>query len=143
VAAKPGLSIKTSEPDQVDAYMRKLKHPLAHVGGALRRVILNTDGAIGEEIKWNAPAFFYTGAMKPFNPKEYKRHIVVFNLYRKDCVRLVLPSGARIGDTSGLLEGDYADGRRLAFFSSMADVESKGPALQRAIRKWLTLLDRG
>jgi hypothetical protein len=142
MAVKPGLCVKASEPDQVDSYMRTLKHPLADVVGALRRIILSTDGEIGEEIKWNAPAFFYTGAMKPFNPKEYKRHIVVFNLHRKDCLRLVLPSGARIGDTSGLLEGDYADGRRLAFFSCMADVESKGPVLQRAIRKWLTLLDR-
>jgi hypothetical protein len=139
---KPGLSIKASEPDKVDSYMRKLKHPLADVVGALRRIVLSTDSGIGEEIKWNAPAFFYTGAMKPFNPKEYKRHIVVFNLYRKDCVRLVVPSGARICDTSGLLEGDYADGRRLAFFSCMAEVESKGPALQRVIREWLRLLDR-
>ena len=142
MTVKPGLSIKASEPDKVDSYMRKLKHPLADVVGALRRIVLSTDSEIGEEIKWNAPAFFYTGAMKPFNPKEYKRHIVVFNLYRKDCVRLVVPSGARISDTLGLLEGDYADGRRLAFFSCMADVESKGPALQRAIREWLRLLDR-
>lgn len=142
MTVKPGFSIKASEPDKVDSYMRKLKHPLADVVGALRRIVLSTDSEIGEEIKWNAPAFFYTGAMKPFNPREYKRHIVVFNLYRKDCVRLVVPSGARISDTSGLLEGDYADGRRLAFFSCMADVESKGPALQRAIREWLRLLDR-
>jgi len=34
---------------------------------------------------------FYAGEMKPFNPKEYKRYIVVFNLYRKDCIRLVFP----------------------------------------------------
>ena len=142
MTVKPGLSIKASEPDKVESYMRKIKHPLADVVGALRRIVLSTDSEIGEEIKWNAPAFFYTGAMKPFNPKEYKRHIVVFNLYRKDCVRLVVPSGARISDTLGLLEGDYADGRRLAFFSCMADVESKGPALQRAIREWLRLLDR-
>jgi len=142
MTVKPGLSIKASEPDKVDSYMRKLKHPLAEVVGALRRIVLSTDSEIGEEIKWNAPAFFYTGAMKPFNPREHKRHIVVFNLYRKDCVRLVVPNGAKISNTSGLLEGDYADGRRLAFFSCMADVESKGPALQRAIREWLRLLDR-
>jgi len=142
MAAKSDLSVKASEPDQVDSYMRKLKHPLADVVEALRRVILSAHSEIGEEIKWNAPSFFFTGPMRPFNPKEYKRHIIVFNLYRKDCIRLVFPSGARIGDTSGLLNGDYADGRRLALFSCMADVESKGPALQRVIRKWLTLLDR-
>ena len=139
---KQNPSIKPSEPDKVDAYMQKLKHPLVEVVEALRRIILSTDSEVGEEIKWNAPTFFYTGAMKPFNPKEYKRYIVVFNLYRKDCIRLVFPSGAKIKDTSGLLEGDYADGRRLALFHNMGDVESKGKALQRAIKRWLTLPDK-
>lgn len=140
--ARLDVSVQPSKPNEVDSYMRKLKHPLADVVEALRRVILNAHGEIGEEIKWNAPSFFYTGPMRQFNPKEYKRHIVVFNLHLKHCVRLVFPSGARIGDTSGLLEGDYADGRRLAFFSNMADVKSKEIALQRVVRKWLTLLDR-
>jgi hypothetical protein len=139
---KQDTSTKPSEPDKVDAYMKKLKHPLADVVEALRRMILAADREVGEEIKWNAPTFFYTGEMKPFNPKEYKRYIIVFNLYRKDCIRLVFPSGAKIKDTTGLLEGDYADGRRLAMFSNMDEVESKGKALQQAIKKWLALLDK-
>jgi len=140
--AKQNISTKLSEPDKVDAYIRKLKHPLKEVVESLRQTILNTDPEIGEEIKWNAPTFFYSGEMKPFNPKEYKRYIVVFNLYRKDCIRLVFPSGAKINDTSGLLEGDYADGRRLALFHNMDEVGSKAKALQRAIKRWLTLLDK-
>ena len=140
--AKQNISTKLSEPDKVDAYIRKLKHPLKEVVESLRQTILSTDPEIGEEIKWNAPTFFYSGEMKPFNPKEYKRYIVVFNLYRKDCIRLVFPSGAKINDTSGLLEGDYADGRRLALFQNMDEVESKAKALQRAIKRWLTLLDK-
>ena len=86
---------KRSEPDKVDAYMKNLKHPLAGVAKALREIILKTDPQIGEQIKWNAPAFFYTGELPPFNPKEYKRHIVVFNFCKQDCIRLVFPSGAR------------------------------------------------
>src|SRR6476659_6983085 len=97
--AKQNISTKLSEPDKVDAYIRKLKHPLKEVVESLRQTILNADPEIGEEIKWNAPTFFYSGEMKPFNPKEYKRYIVVFNLYRKDCIRLVFPSGAKINDT--------------------------------------------
>src|SRR5690349_19646028 len=104
-------SIKLSEPEAVDAYMKKLKHPLVKVVEALRKIILSADKEIGEEIKWNAPTFFYSEKMKPFNPKEYKRYIIVFNLYKKDCIRLVFPSGAKVNDTSGLLQGDYADGR--------------------------------
>ena len=137
-----GYTSKPSEPDKVDAYMKKLKHPLANVVEALRKVILSTDKQIGEEVKWNAPTFFYAGEMKPFDPKEYKRYIVVFNLYQKDCIRLVFPSGAKIGDKTGLLEGDYKDGRRLAFFHDMKEVKSKQAAMQRAIKKWLKVLDK-
>jgi hypothetical protein len=133
---------KHSEPEKVDAYMKGLKHPLTNVVAALRQIILETDPEIGEQIKWNAPSFFYTGEMAPFNPKEYKRYIVVFNLFRKDCIRLVFPSGARVGDASGLLEGDYADGRRLALFSNMNEVRSKQAGLQRVIKKWLAILDK-
>jgi hypothetical protein len=137
-----GTETKPSEPQKVDAYLEKLKHPRADVVVALRRIILRTDNEIGEEIKWNAPTFFYAGEMKPSDPKKYIRYLVVFNLYRKDCIRLVFPSGAKVEDTSGLLEGDYADGRRLAMFSDMKAVASKKKALRQVIRRWLELLDK-
>jgi hypothetical protein len=38
--------------------------------------------------------------------------------------------------------GDYADGRRLALFSSMDEVKAKKAALQQAVGKWLSALDR-
>lgn len=134
---------KPSEPDKVDAFMKKLKHPLADVAAALREVILKTDPEIGEEIKWNAPAFFYTGEMAAFDPKAYKRHIVVFNFARRDCLRLVFPSGARAEDSARLLEGDYADGRRLVLFHDMKEVRSRTAPLQRIIKSWLATLDKG
>ncbi len=135
-------STRPSEPDKVNEYMKKLSHPLADVVEALRQIILATNSGIGEEIKWNAPAFFYTGEMKPFNPKEFKRHLVVFNLFKKDCIRLVFWGGARVNDTSGFLEGDYEDGRRLAMFYNMQDVESKKKSLQKVIKQQLKLLDK-
>jgi hypothetical protein len=136
------LVSQASEPEKVDAYVAKLKHPLAEVVKNLRRIILSIDGEIGEEVKWNAPTFFYAGPMKPTNPKEYRRYIVVFNLFRKDCIRLVFPSGAKVKDSSGLLEGEYADGRRLAMFYSVKDVRSKERALRTVISKWLERLPR-
>ena len=42
--------------------------------------------------------------MKAFDPKEYKREIAVFNLL-KGSIMLVFTSGAKVNDTSGLLEG--------------------------------------
>lgn len=142
MAKAKGISTKASEPEKVDAYMGKLKHPLTKVVEGLRQIILSTHKEIGEEIKWNAPTFFYSGKMKPTNPKEYRRYIVVFNLYQKDCIRLVFPSGAKVGDKSGLLEGDYADGRRLAMFYSVKDVKSKEKDLRAVIRKWMKLLEK-
>ena len=136
------LNTKASEPEKVDAYMSRLKHPLAKVVEDLRQIILSTDEEIGEEIKWNAPTFFYAGKMKPTNPKEYRRYSVVFNLFKQDCIRLVFPSGAKVKDASGLLEGDYADGRRLAMFYSSKDVKSKAKALRAVITQWLKLLEK-
>jgi len=136
------LTTKRSEPEKVDAYMKALKHPLADVVEALRQIILSTDKEIGEEVKWNAPTFFYSGEMALSDPKKYKRYLVVFNFFKKDCIRLVFPSGAKVDDGSGLLQGDYADGRRLAMFSNMKDVKTKKAGLQQVIRKWLTLLDK-
>jgi len=136
------MNTKASEPKKVDAYMSRLKHPLAKVVEDLRQIILSTDEEIGEEIKWNAPTFFYAGKMKPTNPKEYRRYIVVFNLFKQDCIRFVFPSGAKVKDASGLLQGDYADGRRLAMFYSSKDVKSKAKALRAVITQWLKLLEK-
>lgn len=136
------MNTKPSESEKVDAYMRRLEHPLSDVVESLRQIILKTDASIGEEIKWNAPAFFYTGRMKPSDPKEYRRYLIVFNLFRKDCIRLVFWRGARANDTSGFLEGDYADGRRLASFYGMQDVKSRKKALQNVLKLQLKHLDK-
>ena len=133
---------KPSEPEKVDAFMAKLKHPLADVVAELREIILSTNPEIGEEIKWNAPAFFYKGELPQSDPKQYKRHVVVFNLFKQDCIRVVFPSGARVKDESGFLEGDYPAGRRLAFFRDMREVKSRKAILQRIVKQWLVTLDK-
>ncbi|MEJ0056633.1 MAG: DUF1801 domain-containing protein [Bacteroidota bacterium] len=142
VKKSTALETKPSEPEAVDAFMRQLKHPMLDVLKALREAILSADKEIGEEIKWNAPTFFYAGKMKPSDPKKYKRYIIVSNFFRKDCIRLVFPSGAKLNDTSGLLEGDYADGRRLAVFYSLDDVKKWKKTLQKLIKKWLMLREK-
>ena len=135
-------AVPISEPDKVDEYMQALVHPLKAELEALRKIILSADKNIGEHIKWNHPAFFYTGQMKPFKPKEYKRYIIVSNLHSKDSgVLLVFPGGAKINDSSGLLSGDYADGRRLVRFYNMDQVVASKKALIKAIKGWLSLVD--
>lgn len=117
-------------------------HPLSIVIETLRQLILSTDKEIGEQIKWNSPAFYYTGDMKPFNPKEYKRDIVVFNLHKKDFVLLVFPTGATINDITGLLEGNYKDGRKIIKFATIEAVEQKTEDLQWIIREWLKNVEK-
>jgi hypothetical protein len=125
----------------VTAYIQKLEPALAEIIETLRQIILSTDTAIGEQIKWNSPSFYYTGEMKPFDPKEYKRDIVVINIH-KGYALLVFPTGAKVKDGLGLLEGDYKDGRRLAKFYNMEDVATKGASLKKVITAWLKLLDK-
>ncbi len=135
-------STKISNPVQVEEYMKKLQHPMKPVMETLRQIILAADKTVGEEIYWNAPSFFYTGKMKPFAPKEYKRFILAFNLYKKDCIRLIFLTGAKLEDKSGLLTGDYADGRRLAIFHSMEEVKAHEKTLQKLVKKWIKMLDK-
>ena len=139
---QPTKTTKPSESNKVDEYMKGLDHPLADVLEALRQVILAADPMIGEEIKWNAPTFFYSGEMAPSDPKEYRRYLVVSNVFKKDCIRLVFWGGGKVNDTSGFLQGDYPDGRRLAQFFSMGDVESNADKLQEVVRRQLELLER-
>jgi hypothetical protein len=130
-----------SENDQVTAHIQKLDPEVGKIVQYLRELILNTDREINERIKWNNPSFYYTGEMKASDPKEYKRDIIVFNLF-KGRIMLVFPTGAEVKDPAGLLQGDYKDGRRITTFKDMDDVKSKKKALQQVIKRWLELVDR-
>jgi hypothetical protein len=132
---------KPSESDKVDAYLKRLKHPLKDVVVSLRKIILEADPEIGEEIKWNAPTYFYTGEMEQSDPKLHKRYLIVFNLFKKDCIRLVFWGGGKVNDKSGFLQGNYADGRRLALFRSVDDVKSNKKHLLHALKQQLKHLD--
>jgi hypothetical protein len=133
--------IKLSDKEQVTQHIKKLDPAFGKIIETIRKIILSTDASVGERIKWNNPSFYYTGEMKPFDPKEYKREIVVFNLF-KEKIMLVFPSGAKVKDTSGLLTGDYKDGRRIVLLKDMADIKAKEKALQKIIKEWLKLVDK-
>lgn len=134
-------AIKLSGTEQVTQHIKKLEPALGKIIETIRKIILATDKEIGEQIKWNNPSFYYTGEMKPFDPKEYKRDLIVMNLH-KNRIMLVFPSGAKVKDSTGLLTGDYKDGRRLVVFADMKDVKAKEKALQKVINDWLKLVDK-
>jgi len=134
-------SIKLTDQEQVTQHIKKLDASICPAIEYLRQTILATDKEIGERIKWNNPSFYYTGEMKESDPKEYKREMIVMNLF-KNRIMLVFPSGAKVKDSSGLLEGDFKDGRRTIVFKDLADVKSKEKSLQGIIKNWLKLVDK-
>lgn len=132
---------KKTDQELVTEHIEKLPAELSPAVEYLRQVILRAHPEIAEQIKWNSPAFYYTGEMKPFDPKEYKRDIIVMNLNRGKLL-LVLPTGQRLNDSSGLLEGKYTDGRRLITFKDLTDIKAKETALLGIIQQWIETVDR-
>ena len=53
---------------------------------------------------------------------------------------LVLPGGAKLKDATGLLEGDYKDGRRLVKIYDIADAKAKQKPLQQLIKQWFKMI---
>ena len=133
--------MKKSTEEQVSEYIQKLDSGTAKAVNEIRRIILSASPEVGEQIKWNSPAFYYTGEMKAFDPKEYKRDIAVVNLH-KGRLMIVFPTGAKVEDKSGLLEGDYKDGRRVVTYTNADDVLLKEKALVKVVKKWLALIER-
>ena len=131
-----------SEPEIVDDFLKKLNHPLKQVAGYLRKVILNADKSIGEGIYWNAPAFFYTGKMKPFEPKEYKRYLVGFNFYKQDTLRLVFLRGADAPNPNSLLTGNFKDKRKIVSFQNIDQVKKAETDLIKIIKDLIKKIDR-
>lgn len=131
----------STDTEKVADIIGKHEPAVAEIIRFLRDVILETDPEISEQVKWNSPAFYYTGDMKPFDPKEYKRDIVVMNLHRGR-ILLVFPTGARINDTTGILEGKYTDGRKMVTIADMDDARARADALQTVLRDWLAGVEK-
>jgi len=114
----------------VDAYMRDVDHPFKAEMQAVRGILLGASPKVAERIKWNAPSFYYKEDLAAFNPRatEYAHLILLF------------PGGSGLPAKSPLLEGKQKDRREAKFFS-LADVESKRPALEKLVRNWVALRD--
>jgi hypothetical protein len=64
---------KLTAEELVSQYLHQLDYPLESVVAALRKIVLQTDKEISEQLKWNSLAFYYNGQMKPSTRKNIKR----------------------------------------------------------------------
>ncbi|MEO5888541.1 MAG: hypothetical protein ABIQ77_12855 [Anaerolineales bacterium] len=80
--------------------------------------------------KWKAPSFSYNG-----------EYLVTFNLWEKENIHLVFHNPEISKVENQLLEGDYAD-RRMAHFSDKDDIKAKEPALEKALKDLIKLMDK-
>jgi len=113
---------------EVTQFLTDKKHPMTPELERVREIILSTDPAIKETIKWSSPTFMYKG------------NIASFFLNAKKFVSLMFHQGAHIPDPNGLLQGDSKT-TRMARFQGMEDIENKKEALQTVIRNWMILMD--
>lgn len=135
---------KKTDPNNTDAlanYLDNLEHPLKNVLLELQLQILSKFPEISAQLKWNSLSLYYNGEMKPFNPKEYKRDLVVVNLNKREYILLVFPTGSKIKDNNQVLEGDYPDGRRMLKINSIEDLNNKMTDLQLLIQFWIAQIE--
>ena len=133
--------IKLTDNELVAQHIERLPPDIQPAVQYLCRLILSIDPEIAEHIKWNSPAFYYSGEIKPFDPKEYKRDILVMNL-RKHKIMCVLPTGTKIKQNTEILEGDYTDGRRMITFTDLEDIKSKEEKFKETIKEWMSLIEK-
>ncbi|TYB95128.1 DUF1801 domain-containing protein [Micromonospora sp. WP24] len=119
-----------NKTDEVDAFMDKLDHPFKAEVELLRESIKAVSPKITEQIKWKAPSFSYQG-----------EYLATFNLWSKERVHLVFHNPLVVDIDSDLLEGNYTDGRRMAYFADMKDAKSKKTELKRIIKQLVKSID--
>lgn len=132
---------KLSNSGQVTLHIQKLPEGIQPAIEYLRQLIISIDPEIAEHIKWNSPAFYYSGEMKAFDPKTYKRDILVVNL-RNGKIMCVLPTGMNIKNNTGILEGSYTDGRRMIYFKDLNDIKQKEETFINTIKEWLEAIEK-
>jgi hypothetical protein len=121
--AKKTTPPKLTDAQQVDAWVKALKHPFKNELEEIRSIIKSADKEIHERIKWNAPSYYCTQDMVTFGP-----------LRKKDEILLVFHHPHIVKIKSDLLQGDYKD-RRLAYFYSMAEIKSAKKELIRIVKE--------
>lgn len=104
----------------------------------IRSLILKSEPALAEVIKWNAPSYVYKGEDR-----------ITFNLLNKqNQLRLLIHMGSTkkedkkakpiLIEDEGIVEWN-SDIRGTIVFDGISDIESKKLSLQKVIKRWLAI----
>lgn len=126
----------TKKYKTVDEFLRDLNDEKGYQVKVLREIILSTDKALTEHIKWNCPSYIFENEDR-----------ITFNIVNKDDkVKLVLHMGAKkkenkggkpvIEDMTGLILWN-SDIRGMISFDSTEDILAKREQLTGIIQRWL------
>ena len=134
---------KTSinQKEKVDLLIADKADELKKIINEIRKIVLEINPLISEQVKWNSPSFYYTGEIASDNAKEYPRDILVLNLTRGYAL-LIFPSGAKIKNHDDFLEGDYKDGRRMLTIKDFKTLIEKKQKFISAIKEWITQINK-
>lgn len=129
VPVKAAKSKKTTDEEQVAAYMNKLDAETKSEIDAVRKIIRKASAKLNERVKWNAPSYYY------------KDDIVTFGPYRTQKLLLVFHHPSVVKIKSPLLEGDYKD-RRLVRFKNKSEADKNKKELARIIKEIINMIDK-
>ncbi len=124
---------KLTGEQEVALFIEETDHPLKDEIIALRKIILASDSAITEHIKWNAPSFCVNGEDRfTFKLNDPEAVDIVFHRGAK---AKAMPTERLIEDPDGLLKWATND-RAVATFASMPDIQNKELALITILTEW-------
>ena len=134
-ASKPALAKRPEHdnPAAVDRLIRDMEHPLKPLVSTIRAAIRRACPGATEGVKWNSPSFYLRG------------WFATVNVYRNNCVLVVLHCGAkvrrdvalkdRVPDEGGMLHWHSAD-RASITFTSETEFASRRSAFGKIVKAW-------
>lgn len=107
----------------VDAWLANYDNPMKPVVSAIRELVLDNDGRITEDIKWQSPTFIYKGNIASFFPRAKKHASLMFH------------KGAEIPGEFPNLQGEGKEARSFKI-ASLDDLAEKSDELTRIFKTW-------
>lgn len=119
---------------EVTKFLDQQNHPLRAEIEQLRKIILESDNEIVENIKWNGPNYAVAGddriTMRIQPPKQIQL------IFHRGAKKLEQPKNKLIEDKSGLLAWKEND-RAVATFKNSAEIMAAKPTLETVVKSWI------